>query len=71
MISEEEKRKQYLDFSKAYLSFPLVLATRLEEPFISNVSDTYGEKLGYIKDYAYVSILEKNIQKFNLLKLSQ
>ncbi|AXX87579.1 BvgS-like domain-containing diguanylate cyclase (NMT1, PAS domains) [Malaciobacter marinus] len=69
MISEEEKRKQYLDFSKAYLSFPLVLATRLEEPFISNVSDTYGEKLGYIKDYAYVSILEKKYPKIQLVEV--
>ncbi len=69
IVFEEKKRNHFLNFSKPYIIFPLVLATRLEESFISDIPSTYGKQIGYIKNYAYVDILKKQYPEIDLVEV--
>ncbi len=69
IIFPQEEIKKYLDFSKPYIIFPLVLATRLDESFISDVPSTYGKKVGYIKNYAYANELKKKYPEIDLVEV--
>ena len=44
-----EDRKTYLGFSSPYLSFPLVIISRKDSPFIGGLEDLYGRKVALIK----------------------
>lgn len=45
-ISEE--RKAFLNFSDPYLSFPLVIISRLDAPFIDNIENLQGQRVACI-----------------------
>ncbi|MFA7084645.1 MAG: transporter substrate-binding domain-containing protein, partial [Arcobacteraceae bacterium] len=54
------KRLEYMNFTKPYLSFPLVIATKLDTLFIPNVEDVINtKKLAIIKGYSYAEILKE------------
>lgn len=67
MLYKNKEREEYLDFSKNYLTFPLVLATRLEETFTNDVSSAFGKKVGYVKNYAYTEFFKKKYPKIELV----
>ncbi|RYA24480.1 diguanylate cyclase [Malaciobacter halophilus] len=67
MLFKNKEREEYLNFSKNYLTFPLVLATRLEETFTNDVSSAFGKKVGYVKNYAYTEFFKKKYPKIELV----
>jgi len=52
------KRLEYLDFTRPYLKFPLVVVSRNNELFIEDVTQI-NKKLGVVKDYAYGELLRE------------
>lgn len=44
LAMETEKRKEYMDFTKPYISSYFVVATKSEEIFIPDVKNIVGEK---------------------------
>ena len=54
------EREAYLSFSSPYLSFPLVILTRKDAPFIGGVEDLHGKKLAIIKKNSIVKWLERD-----------
>lgn len=54
---ETRDRREYLNFTSHYLEVPLVVATRVDVPFINNILDLEGEKIGIIRGDAFVDIL--------------
>lgn len=57
LVMPTPERKQFLDFTQAYLSFPLVIAVNYQEYFIGGISDVLDKKLGIQKDYDYAELL--------------
>ena len=53
------ERLQYMSFTTPYLRLPLVLATRKETSYVSDVSLLTEEKLGIVAGYAFGEILRK------------
>jgi diguanylate cyclase (GGDEF)-like protein len=51
------ERQTYMEFTKPYLSIPLVIATRIDELFIVDIIDVTDKKLGVVKGYAFAEIL--------------
>ncbi len=43
------EREVYLSFSNPYLTFPLVIISRRDGPFISGIDDLHGKKVSLIK----------------------
>lgn len=54
---ETSERKKYLNFTSHYLDVPLVVATKVDVPFINQILDLEGEKIGLVKGDAFVDIL--------------
>ena len=47
--AKTSEREAYLKFSDAYLSFPMVIISRKDAPFISNLNDLHGKTVAFIK----------------------
>ncbi len=47
-IGKTAERETYLDFSMPYLTFPLVIVTRDDSPFIGGIEDIYGKTLAVV-----------------------
>jgi polar amino acid transport system substrate-binding protein len=66
---ETPERKKYLNFTSSYLEVPLVVATRVDVPFINQILDLEGEKIGIIKGDAFVKILREKYPSLNLIEV--
>jgi polar amino acid transport system substrate-binding protein len=53
------ERQEYMDFTSPYLSIPLVLATKIDVPFIDNIKYLNKEKVGVVKGYAFNELIRQ------------
>jgi len=53
-------RSKFLRFTKPYLSFPMVILTREDAPFISGVEDFEDNKVAVVRGYATQDLLEQD-----------
>jgi PAS domain S-box-containing protein len=54
------ERSKYLRFTRPYLSFPLVILTRKEAPYVSGVQDFADNRVAVGKGYASQEMLERD-----------
>lgn len=66
---ETHDRKEYLNFTSHYLEVPLVVATRVDVPFINNILDLEDRKLGIVKGDAFVNILRLKYPSLTLVEV--
>lgn len=66
---ETPERKKYLNFTSHYLEVPLVVATRVDVPFINQILDLEGEKIGIIKGDAFVKILRQKYPSLEIIEV--
>ncbi len=59
-IAEMPKRREFLNFTQPYISFPVVILTRVDEPFIGQLEDLAGQRVGVATDYYADEILKVN-----------
>jgi len=60
------ERRQYMDFTKPYLEIPLVMAARMNMPFVDDLSSLRGIKIGIVKGYAFGEILRRRFPKMDI-----
>jgi PAS domain S-box-containing protein len=53
-------RSKFLLFTKPYLSFPMVILTREDAPFINGIMDFENDKVAVVKGYAAQEIMERH-----------
>jgi polar amino acid transport system substrate-binding protein len=63
-------RKEYLSFTKPYLIFPQVIATKSDVSFIAGTSEILNKKVGFIKDYAIIEVLKLKYPNFQLIEVN-
>jgi ABC-type amino acid transport substrate-binding protein/CheY-like chemotaxis protein len=63
------QRKEYLNFTTPYLSFPTVIATNKDKVYIEKIEDVLNKKLGTTKDYATFEILKTEYPNINLIEV--
>jgi polar amino acid transport system substrate-binding protein len=66
---ETPERREYLNFTSHYLEVPLVVATRVDVPFINQILDLEGEKIGIIRGDAFVKILREKYPSLNITEV--
>ena len=59
-ITETPKRREFLNFTQPYLSFPVVILTRANEPFIGQLEELSGQRVGVETDYYTDDILQSS-----------
>jgi len=67
LVMSTPEREKYLDFTDAYLSIPLVIATSIETPFINDITSVNDKKIGIVKGYAYGELLRTRYPQMQLL----
>ncbi|MDD2887269.1 MAG: ABC transporter substrate-binding protein [Aliarcobacter sp.] len=66
LLVSTKKRKEFLNFTKPYIQSPLIIVTRNDEIFISDISDIKNKKIGIVKDYAYIELLKNKYPNINI-----
>jgi signal transduction histidine kinase/ActR/RegA family two-component response regulator len=59
LVMATPDRQIYMNFTQPYLSLPLVLATRKDESFISDVTLLTDRPLGVVAGYAFAELLRR------------
>jgi polar amino acid transport system substrate-binding protein len=59
-VIQTPDRDKYLNFTKPYLSFPIVTAINKNTPFIGSIEDLEGYRVGVVKDYYTEDILRSD-----------
>lgn len=57
MAMKTPERSQFLNFTDPYLKVPNIILGRIEAPFIENIGDLEGKKVGLVEDYAFAELL--------------
>jgi polar amino acid transport system substrate-binding protein len=70
LAMETPSRKEYMDFTKPYMSFPFVIATQADKMFIDNMEFLADKKIALVKDYAYIEILKKRYPNMQIVEVS-
>jgi two-component system sensor histidine kinase EvgS len=60
------ERLEFLLFTKPYISYPSVIITRDDAPFIGSLQDLQGRKVSLVKDQAIYSLLKKSYSHLNI-----
>ena len=70
LASETPERLTYMDFTKPYLNVPIVIATKMDTLFISNIKEIRHNKLGVVKGYAIAEQLKREIPGINIIEVN-
>ncbi|MAC46507.1 MAG: hypothetical protein CMI12_06605 [Oceanospirillum sp.] len=65
-----QERRQFLNFTKNYLSFPNVIITRKQHSFINHISELNGKQVGVVKDYYQASVLQSDFPNINAIPVN-
>ncbi|ADR34280.1 diguanylate cyclase with extracellular sensor [Sulfuricurvum kujiense DSM 16994] len=69
LASKTPDREHYLDFTATYLTLPYVLVTTMEKPFVENIDQLHGEKIGVVKGYEIENRLKKLYPELNIVEV--
>lgn len=61
---------EYMNFTKSYIDLPIVLATKTNTFYISDIAEVKDKKLGVGKDHAIGLQLRKKLPNINLVEVS-
>ena len=70
MIPITKEHKKYMNFTSVYLDTPIVIATKIDEQFIGNISQILDKKIGIVKGYSIVNILKNKYPNLNIVDVN-
>jgi PAS domain S-box-containing protein len=66
-VVRSKEREAFLNFTRPYIAFPVVIATNREGVDAGELSDLAGRKVGVVKGYITNELLAKNFPAINLV----
>ena len=66
--SNSQKRKEFMLITEPYLKEPLVLATKLDTKFITNLKQLKDKKIGITKEYSFYKTLKEKYPYLNIVE---
>ena len=57
--TDDSDLKSHLNFTKPYISNPIVIATKYSQNYIGNITDIKDKKIALIRDYGYASKIRR------------
>jgi PAS domain S-box-containing protein len=66
-VARTKEREKYLNFTKPYVSFPIVIATRKDAVFVNSLASLSGKKVGIVDGYATRDLLAENHPDIDLV----
>ena len=65
-VVETVQRREYVNFTKPYLSFPMVIVTSDQVAYVNGLKDLKGETVAVVQGYATQDLLEKEHPELDL-----
>jgi len=65
-VVSTEQRREYVSFTKPYLSFPMVIVTSDQVAYVNGIKDLKNETVAVVRGYATQDLLEKNHPQLKL-----
>lgn len=62
------KRKKHLSFTRPYLSFPMMIITNQDIPYVDDIDSLNGKKIAVVKGYAAHELLLENHPELKLFE---
>ncbi|WP_428353450.1 diguanylate cyclase [Methyloprofundus sp.] len=69
LLMATPERKKFLDFTQAYLEFPLVIAVSYQQDYINSIEEVLDKELGVQKGYAYAELLQLQYPDIKLIEV--
>ena len=69
LVMSTPQREKYLNFTLPYLQIPLVVATKIDVPFVNDISGLADEKIGITKGYAFGELLKIKYPSLNIVEV--
>ena len=70
LAKETPERKKFVNFTEPYLSIPVVVATRLDVPFINDIKDLSGKSVGLTKGYSSLEYFKTNYPSVKIVEVN-
>ncbi|MGM0623620.1 MAG: transporter substrate-binding domain-containing diguanylate cyclase [Campylobacterota bacterium] len=67
LAMQTKRLKKNMDFTHPYIEIPLVIATKTDEFFISDIELLNNKKVAIVKDYAYYEILKNDYPQIEVV----
>ncbi len=65
-VVDTEQRREYVAFTRPYLSFPMVIVTSDKVAYVNGIRDLRGETVAVVRGYATQDLLERNHPELDL-----
>ena len=69
LVIDTKKRRDYMSFTKPYVIFSLVLVTKRNVSFVSDLKSLDNKKIGIQKDFAYKEVIKKNYPNLEIIEV--
>jgi diguanylate cyclase (GGDEF)-like protein/PAS domain S-box-containing protein len=67
-VLETAQRREYVNFTRPYLSFPMVIVTSDKVTYVDGIRDLKNESVAVVKGYATQDLLEQNHPELDLYR---
>ncbi len=65
-VVSTEQRREYVSFTRPYLSFPMVIVTSDQVAYVNGIRDLRSERVAVVEGYATQDLMEKNHSEIDL-----
>jgi len=69
LAKEIPSRRSFLNFTKPFFSFPVVVATKADQLYVPKVKNILHKKLGVVKGYSLNKILKEKYPNINIVEV--
>jgi diguanylate cyclase (GGDEF)-like protein len=70
MTMETPRRTRYFDFTKTFVSTPIVLATTIDKGFIDDLNEVLEKPIGIVRGYALKELLSYKYPHLNIVEVN-
>lgn len=67
VVVRTAEREAFMAFTKPYISLPIAVATRRDSPYMDNLSDLAGNRVGVVEGYAIQKLLTEDYPALNVI----
>ena len=65
--TDDSDLKSHLNFTRSYLSNPIVIAMRIKENYVENINSISHKRIALIKDYGYAAKIRRKYSNINFV----
>jgi polar amino acid transport system substrate-binding protein len=69
LASSTPTRLAYMDFTSAYVTLPIVMATKMDKPFTDNLLELRGKKLAAVRGYSITEQLKASYPELTIIEV--